>query len=99
MICVTRLDRQEILVNCDLIEMVESHPDTTLRLTTGQSLVVRETRDEIVERVLAWRATVMERSGLPALAAQFVHPAAAEPAAADTTRLEAAARAVEECLP
>lgn len=98
MIRVTRLDRQEILVNCDLIESIESRPDTTLRLTTGQSLVVRDTLDEVLERVLGWRAAVMQRAGLPVLAAQFSRPPADRVQVADTARLEAAARAVQECL-
>lgn len=98
MIRVTRLDRQEILVNCDLVETIESRPDTTLRLTTGQSLVVRDTLDEVLERVLAWRADVMRRAGLPVLAAQFSRPPADLAEVSDTARLEAAARAVQECL-
>ncbi len=63
MIRVTRLDGQEIALNCDLIESIESRPDTTIRLTTGQSLVVRESLDETVERVADWRARVLARAG------------------------------------
>jgi len=62
MIKVTRLDRQEIALNSDLIELIESRPDTTLRLTTGQSLVVREALDEVLERIASWRARVLERA-------------------------------------
>jgi len=70
MIKLTRLDRQEIVVNSDLIELVEARPDTTVRLTTGQSLVVRESLDELVARITDWRARVLERAGLPAQLAQ-----------------------------
>ena len=49
MIKLSRLDRQEIALNCDLIVSIEAHPDTTLRLTTGESLLVLESVDEVVE--------------------------------------------------
>ena len=69
MIRVTRLDRQEFALNCDLIESIEARPDTTIRLVTGQSRVVRETVDEVLERIREWRASVLERAGLPGLLA------------------------------
>jgi flagellar protein FlbD len=74
MIPLTRLDRQAITVNSDLIELIEARPDTTLRLTTGQSVVVRETMDEVVERISAWRARVLERAGVPAQLALLARP-------------------------
>ena len=67
MIRVTRLDRQEIALNCDWIESIESKPDTTIRLVGGQSLVVRETLDELIERIADWRAEIVERAGIGAL--------------------------------
>ena len=69
MIRVTRLDRQEFALNCDLIESIEARPDTTIRLVTGQSRVVRESVDEVLERIRAWRASVLEFAGLPGLLA------------------------------
>ena len=69
MIRLTRLDRQEIALNCDLIESIEAQPDTTIRLVTGQTRVVRESVDEVLERVREWRASVLERAGIPGLLA------------------------------
>ncbi|MSR63029.1 MAG: hypothetical protein EXS08_11350 [Planctomycetes bacterium] len=69
MIRVTRLDRAEFVLNCDLIESIEARPDTTIRLVTGQSRVVRESVDEVLERIRDWRASVFERAGLPSLLA------------------------------
>jgi flagellar protein FlbD len=74
MIQLTRLDRQGITVNSDLIELIEARPDTTLRLTTGQSVVVRESMDEVVARIAAWRGRVLERAGLPAQLALLARP-------------------------
>lgn len=70
MIRVTRLDQQEIVLNCELFESIESRPDTTIRMVTGASLVVRESVEELLERVRAWRAGVLTRAGLPGLLAR-----------------------------
>jgi uncharacterized protein YlzI (FlbEa/FlbD family) len=69
MIRVTRLDRHELVLNSDLIESVDAHPDTTIRLVNGRSHVVRESVDDVLERMREWRATLMARAGLGAFAA------------------------------
>jgi flagellar protein FlbD len=43
------------IVNADLIETAEARPDTTVLLTTGKRLLVRETPAEIVALVLEFR--------------------------------------------
>ncbi|HHV54079.1 MAG TPA: flagellar FlbD family protein [Firmicutes bacterium] len=58
MIQATRLDGSEIVINADLIETVEAVPDTVITLTTGRKLVVRESVDELVGRVVAYRRRV-----------------------------------------
>ncbi len=55
MIAVTRLKGQTVAINPDLIECVESNPDTTVRLTSGEKLIVRESLDEIIARVAEYR--------------------------------------------
>jgi flagellar protein FlbD len=67
MIKLTRLDRQEIAINCDRIAWVEGRPDTTLRMTTGESILVRESVDEVVRRIAAFRSGVLRDAGLAAL--------------------------------
>jgi len=74
MIRVTRLDKHVVALNCDLIESIEARPDTTIRLITGQSQVVREGVDEVLERIRAWRASVLERAGLAGLLAHRPAP-------------------------
>ena len=58
MIKVTRLNGDEIVVNADLIEFVESTPDTLITLTTGKKLMVQEPVDTVVERTLQYRHRV-----------------------------------------
>lgn len=55
MIRLTKLNDQELVVNDDLIEFIESTPDTIISLTDGKKIMVRETPDEIIERVAAFR--------------------------------------------
>lgn len=62
MIKLTRLSREPLVLNSDLIEYMESTPDTVITLTTGQKLRVNETADEVIARVIEFRRTVLERS-------------------------------------
>lgn len=60
MIEVTRLDNKPFTVNAELIELVESNPDTFIRLVNGTSFVVRESRLEVVQRVIAYRRQIFQ---------------------------------------
>ncbi len=62
MIQVTRLNARTVVINSDLIEQIESTPDTVLTLTTGRSLIVCETVDEVIERIKDFRAGVARAS-------------------------------------
>lgn len=55
MIRLTRINHEEIVLNSDLIEHMEANPDTVITLTTGQKMMVLETPDDIVERVVSFR--------------------------------------------
>ena len=57
MITVSRLDGSEVVVNAELIELIEATPDTHLTLTDGKRLIVRETPEVVVARVIAYRRT------------------------------------------
>ncbi len=62
MIKVTRFDQSELIVNADLIEFVEQTPDTVISMLTGRKVLVRETAEEIVQRVLFFREQAPNRS-------------------------------------
>lgn len=49
MITVTRLNGRKFVINADLIKVVESNPDTTIKLTCGDTMIVKETMQEVVE--------------------------------------------------
>ncbi|MBU8921023.1 MAG: flagellar FlbD family protein [Bacteroidales bacterium] len=56
MIKVTRLDGRQLIVNADLIEEIEETPDTIISFTTGRKIMVRETLDEVLNRVMEYRS-------------------------------------------
>lgn len=58
MIQLTRLDGSEFYLNSDLIEVVESTPDTHISLVNGHRYLVRESSEEVVRRTLAFRREV-----------------------------------------
>ena len=55
MIKVTRLDNRELVVNAELIEFLETTPETILSMTTGKRVVVRESVDEVLRRIAEYR--------------------------------------------
>ena len=65
MIQLTRLNHVPLIVNADLIEHVEVTPDTVVALTTGQKFLVLESADEVVERVIQFRRTILRESTCP----------------------------------
>ena len=70
MILLTQLNGDEVYVNPNLIETVESKPDTVLSLTTGKKIMVRESREEVVRKftelaVSVSRAIAPAREELP----------------------------------
>ena len=54
MINLTRLNGSRFVVNCELIRTIEERPDTTIVLTTGDTLIVREKMDEVVARAIEY---------------------------------------------
>ena len=63
MIIVTRLHGASVAVNCDLIERVEASPETVVTLVDGSRYVVSESVAEIVDKVRAFRASVVLLAG------------------------------------
>ena len=58
MIALRRLNNQPIMVNADLIESLESTPDTVVTLTSGNKLLVRDTMQEIQQKIVEYQRSV-----------------------------------------
>lgn len=59
MIQLTRLNKNPIGVNSDLIKFIENAPDTMITLLTGEKILVRESFEQIIERIVAFRQRVL----------------------------------------
>jgi len=62
MIAVKKINGEEIIVNCDLIEMIEFSPHAVMSLTTGEKIIVDETRDDILRKVIEYKRAIYRRS-------------------------------------
>jgi len=58
MIKITRLNNVEQIINCDLIEFIDSTPDTNITMTTGRKVITRESVDEVIDRVIAYKRRI-----------------------------------------
>lgn len=61
MIYLTKLNDARVVVNSDLIEFVESTPDTIITLTTGQKFMVKESVEEVVKMVTEYRRSIFNK--------------------------------------
>ncbi len=59
MIHLTRLNHTPLVLNADLIEFIEATPDTVVTLTTGQKLMLLESADEIIAKVIDFRRSIL----------------------------------------
>lgn len=62
MIIVTRLNGAQFGVNPDLLQRVDSAPDTILTLIDGTKYIVRESMAEVIARVNEHRAHLLARA-------------------------------------
>lgn len=59
MIKVTRLKSEdELVLNAELIETIEETPDTVITLVNGKKMIVEESMDEIVRKVMDYRRAI-----------------------------------------
>ena len=58
MVKVTRLNGTEYYLNPHQIEYIELNPDTTLVMLSGKKLVVRESYNEVYDRIVDYRKLI-----------------------------------------
>lgn len=62
MIKLTKLNKQPFWLNTKLIETIESVPDTKINLRDDKYLIVLESEDEVIDKIIAYNKLVsMER--------------------------------------
>lgn len=64
MIELTRFDNSKILVNANLIQSLQSTPDTIVTFTTKEKMMVKEPPEEISRRIMDYQRSLL-LGGLP----------------------------------
>lgn len=61
MILVHRLgkDNEELVVNVDQIEFVEGHLDTVLSMVNGRKIIIKESKEEVIKKVVEFRRSIL----------------------------------------
>jgi flagellar protein FlbD len=77
MIQLTRLNNQPLMVNSDLIKFVEKAPDTVLTLITGEKVIVLESADVVLEKIVAFRQNILSGPRLHRAEPEVASPPAA----------------------
>ena len=65
MISLHRLNGTEFWLNAELIEQIDSTPDTLITLTTGNNIIVTEPVAKVVEKILRYRTDVARPADRP----------------------------------
>lgn len=60
MIILHRLNNSEIVVNCNLIETLESTPDTVITLNNEKKMIVKEKVDEVIRLVIEFQRKIYQ---------------------------------------
>lgn len=55
----SHFDGTEFYVNAELIEIIEMTPDTIISLTNGRKLLVRESAEEVISRVVDYKRRIL----------------------------------------
>lgn len=63
MITLHRLNGQTVAINPDLITWIDVTPDTTVSMLGGDKIMVRESLDDVIDAVVAYRASIRVLAG------------------------------------
>jgi flagellar protein FlbD len=61
-IAVKKINGVEIIVNCELIETIEFSPHAVMSLTTGEKIIVDETRDDLLRKIIEYKRAINRAS-------------------------------------
>ena len=61
MILVHRLgkDNEELVINVDQIEFIEGHLDTVLSMVSGKKIMIKESKNDIIKKVVEYRRSIV----------------------------------------
>ena len=62
MILLTKLDNRKILINLETVKCMESVPDTIVFFVNGESVIVRESLDQVRQAVIEYKQNVLNQA-------------------------------------
>lgn len=60
MIILTKLNNVTFALNPDLIETIEENPDTTIKLINKNIILVRESMNEVIQKIIEFRVSTWD---------------------------------------
>ena len=63
MIALTKLDGNAVIINIESIKYLETIPDTLIQFLNGDSLIVKESIEDVQEKVVQLHAEIFRRGG------------------------------------
>lgn len=63
MIKLTKINGVECFLNNNQFEIIEESPDTCITMTNGNRYLVKESGDEIQEKIISYNVEVLRRAG------------------------------------
>ena len=61
-IIVTRLNGTQFAINPDLLQRIDTTPDTILTLVDGTKFIVKEPMEQVIDLITSYRATLVARA-------------------------------------
>lgn len=58
----TKLNGKRFYLNAELIETIEPTPDTVIKLTNEKTYIVRESPEEVVNKVIEYKRRIVKGS-------------------------------------
>ena len=62
MILVKKINQQEIIVNCELIQTIEFLPHAIITLVNGEKIIIDETAESIIRKVIDYKRSIGQRA-------------------------------------
>jgi len=60
MVKLTKINNQEFYINSDLMEFIESTPDTIISLTTGKKVIVKESAEDVIQKIIEYKSKALK---------------------------------------
>ncbi len=58
MIILHRLNNSEVVINCNMIETMESTPDTVITLSNDKKMIIKEKVDEVIQMIIDYQRKI-----------------------------------------